>query len=81
MKIAVLDILGTGSFIFVQEQRRRPRRGAPAADQQQKILTKPTDPPCLGEALRRVIVTNVNDFLEKHDPDFAYGFREFSIQI
>ena len=30
-----------------------------------KILTKPADPPCLGEALRRVTFINNDDFLEK----------------
>jgi hypothetical protein len=45
------------------DERRRPRRGAPAADQSQGwVKFKPTQkipcPPCPGEALRRVTPVN-----------------------
>jgi hypothetical protein len=46
-------------YSFIRyEERRRPRRGAPAADQRLKKerVEKHLDPPCLGEALRREVL-------------------------
>jgi len=48
------------SLYPMSDERRRPRRDAPAADQIQK-LKKLIVPPCLGEALRRETIINSYD--------------------
>jgi len=51
---------------IICDEPRRPRRGAPAADQVYKHICKHrTAPPCLGEAWRRRSphrITGFNDF-------------------
>ncbi len=57
-------IIGNCYHSHDSDERRRPRRDAPAADLLTKLvnfrqtLKKLPDPPCLGEALRRVILLN-----------------------
>jgi hypothetical protein len=57
MKIIALTQVGemVSSFITTTDERRCPRRDAPAADQYLKILITHA-PPCLVEALRRGIL-------------------------
>ena len=43
---------------LLYDERRRPRRDAPAADWKGGSTRQPPVPPCLGEALRRVTIVN-----------------------
>jgi hypothetical protein len=54
-----------GWYINQNDERRRPRRDAPAAVQLQKIFLNLPAPPCLGEVLRRAILQKYPYFAEK----------------
>ncbi len=49
--------------IPIYDERRRPRRDAPAADLDPKNFKHLPAPPCLGEALRRGTLVNLMIFL------------------
>ena len=44
--------------IPIYDERRRPRRDAPAADRSKEFQNTVPAPPCLGEALRRGTLVN-----------------------